>query len=1239
MIEEPTFDIQKEMEIDELEEQVEIEGEPLYFLNNDDIIYFGFYDKTNNIFFKVEESKSRKFSINRKSKELEIKHLSNKNIHTCILLYNLLDNSPILIREHKTNNGFNEYYSNSQNDTENIIIIFPYSPIHRKKKQHYNNPSLYLMENYNLENNLLCFNCPYKTIYIPNCSKYNLEQIYNQLFFKEKREIFTDNQIKLLSFDDYKNEIKNLKERINIDNKYDFNDIYTSYANISETLGKIEVESIMTIYNNYKSEFKIEKSKQEKKTDKNKNEIYIMKRIIISPYFVKIRKESLHPSSRFLRLYYKNNNFIKVEFQDEKESQLYSHLGYIYSKSSNSGYSQLYTKVFTEGFNLCGKKYLFFFSPTNCMRANCIWLLEENEYKEKLCFYYNDLGVYSAMSDKSLKFSKAISRVGQNFTSTVAFYHKNKNISFDVEIIDDIISENNEIYNDGCGMISVDLMKDICKDLNKNKYSSAIQIRYKGAKGVLVVNPKINGKKIILTKSMIKYNVNNSDNLEICRFARYSTGFLNLQIIILLIINGVNKSKILNYAKKEMMNYRKYKIIKNNNKKLFVENHDINKILSLIEKQDKNLIKEKDYMSKIARSAYIYNRLSSISKKYRFHLKNCCFLFGVCDFFGILEKNQIFVQIHKENGNKKIIKGEVLITKNPCLSSYDIQKVEAIDNHIIKEYFAEFFENVVIFPSKGEIPLPSKISGSDLDGDIYWICWERSFVQQFKEKDYSYKPFMLKNNEELPHDKEYILNEKGEKIKKTTIKINTKDFNKKKRVINSNLKNEINNALISNSININNNMDNINIEIRNMCLKYYIFYQKQYKLPEVSRSHLSLIYDLFTNNLYKEGSLIDELENHAFHHSIEVDFQKTGETSIFSSKRKAPTFLTKTAQYKLSNNLIKLKEIYDEYKNIIKDKDKIAEKNDSSNNILTNVINANCDDYSSTMSDISSIKDSNNGHHISYENKLSFYEFFIERGIFQENEINRKNIKLYDKQKIMSDKKSLSFIYQLYELISFYPAMQDSFINSIYLMTEDFFYENNLKEKTFFFNYNLIDNRNAFEEIIKELIEVNTRYENDIKYIMKDNSISIEMELIYFNEYIEPKKEVYKHDVDDYRKNIFELVNYAQKKGINDIEKIRNKYSLIYEDIKNILFIILFWVGKEDINIIYKENKMKNKINLNHILNDGKKRIKSIKNFINDIVEKKTLLEMNNFFYDNIKCFSLYYCYNDFYEEKSNNNN
>ena len=127
------------------------------------------------------------------------------------------------------------------------------------------------------------------------------------------------------------------------------------------------------------------------------------------------------------------------------------------------------------------------------MKSNCIWLLEENEYKNKLTIYYKELGIYSAFSNKSLKISKAISRVGQNFTSTIAFYHKNKNINFECEIVDDSIAPNGDIYNDGCGMISLSFMKDICKNLNKGIFSSAIQIRYKGAKGILVVNPRIEG--------------------------------------------------------------------------------------------------------------------------------------------------------------------------------------------------------------------------------------------------------------------------------------------------------------------------------------------------------------------------------------------------------------------------------------------------------------------------------------------------------------------------------------------------------------------------------------------------------------------------------------------------------------------------------------------------------------------------------------------------------------------------
>jgi len=200
--ENPIFDLEEEMEVEEINSQMEIIGEPYNFMNNNNIIYFGFYEKTSNIFYKIEECRTKKFSISRNFRELEVKYTIND--HTRFLFYNLLDNNPTLIKA-KNKNFFN-YDSNSQ--YENIIIHFAYSPIHRKKRIHYNITSSYLMDNYNLENNLLCFNCPYKTIFIPKCSKNDLEQINNQLFFHEKREIITDNDIKILSFDDYKQRVK-----------------------------------------------------------------------------------------------------------------------------------------------------------------------------------------------------------------------------------------------------------------------------------------------------------------------------------------------------------------------------------------------------------------------------------------------------------------------------------------------------------------------------------------------------------------------------------------------------------------------------------------------------------------------------------------------------------------------------------------------------------------------------------------------------------------------------------------------------------------------------------------------------------------------------------------------------------------------------------------------------------------------------------------------------------------------
>ena len=1168
-----------------------IEPIPLYFLSNTPI-EFGFFEQSSNSFYSIEKIEKAFFRIKQASKMLEVSFRIDKILQR--YFYHLTNNFPTLIKVENNND---------------IFLHFKKPPKFSQEKE-FEEPSTFLMKYLNEENNLICLDSPYRAILVPNCPKKILDQIYSQIFFIEKREMLTKN-VDYFGLEQYLKNVDDLKNKIDLLTEKKFYDTYIMYANISETLQRHKFESIVSIFENFRKDFKIVKYPSEKKQDKNLNDFYIMKHIAITPYTIKIKKESFHQSSRFLRLYFHNDNFIKVEFKDENDTQLYSNgpNSYTYNTNKVTGMSKLYSKIFKEGFNLCGKKYKFFLNPTNCMRANSLWLLEQSEFEQKSEFYYKDLGLDNLLMKKTVSFSKLLARLSQNFTSSYGFKNKLDKDGFTWEVIDDIKNEKGDIYNDGCGMISYPLMKEICDKMNKGEFASAIQIRYKGAKGVLIVNPDIKEKKVILTKSMVKYKCENTEDLEVIRFSKYSSGYLNLQIIILLLLNGISKGKIFNIAKKEVSNYRNYKIVKDN---LPIKNSEFDKVLNYIRKNNKIIEKEKFYMSKIARSTYIYNRLSNISKKYRFHMKNCCFLIGVCDFANILKENEIFVQICNDENKKKIITGDILITKNPCLSVYDLQKVKGIKN----EYFSKYFFNVVVFPSKGPIPLPSKITGSDLDGDIYWVCWENSFLKQFSKRDYSNKILVLKNEQQYPSkfEDKYTFNEKGERIKKYFIRVKTKSFNKLEEIKQGN-------------------------NFAEKCMNFHIFFHKNYKLPEVNKNYLAYISNIFTNDKYKEEVDISKLEEFAFYHGVEVDFQKAGETSDFFGTLRQPSFLMKRIQQRNSNCLIKIKDIYDQYRKNI-----LSFKKEKENNYMIfegNNID-NIEDNNSTYS--------GSNHHHNYDSNYnnfngeengSFYEYFIKIGNNQVNEFNHKYLKLFEKKRLVNDMKQNSFIYKIYELVSVFAPMQDAFLNMLHLISDEYFFEQNFQKNIFFFSENIFKmEKTNIEQILEKIVEINNYYENEIKYIMIENEIAIEIELIYLTDFIEPKISVFKNDIEDYKLNLNEQIKYARVNSIKKLEVLRTEYNLTKNDLVNLLFIVVFWVPGFDICIadikdeelnsdtLEKEKKLKY-INLDNIIY-RKYRIRTKKEFIDNMVKEKGLDQIKSFYYENIKCISLYNFYADF---------
>ena len=79
--------------------------------------------------------------------------------------------------------------------------------------------------------------------------------------------------------------------------------------------------------------------------------------------------------------------------------------------------------------------------------------------------------------------------------------------------------------------------------------------------------------------------------------------------------------------------------------------------------------------------------------------------------------------------DETIIEGDVLVTKNPCSHPGDIQKVRAVNRPELKGLKHLF--NVVVYSSKGERPQQHKLSMGDLDGDTYFVTWDKELVEAF----------------------------------------------------------------------------------------------------------------------------------------------------------------------------------------------------------------------------------------------------------------------------------------------------------------------------------------------------------------------------------------------------------------------------------------------------------------------------------------------------------------------------
>ncbi|KAL4351449.1 hypothetical protein GQ457_06G000350 [Hibiscus cannabinus] len=469
-----------------------------------------------------------------------------------------------------------------------------------------------------------------------------------------------------------------------------------------------------------------------------------VRRIQVTPSKVYFSGPDINLSNRVLRSYIKDiDNFLRVSFVDEE-------LGKIHSSDLSSSTSEtdgkptrIYQRILStlrNGILIGDKKFEFLACSTSQLRENSIWMfaskpgLTADGIREKMgqLHVIRNVARYAARLGQSLSSSRETLEVNQN----------------EIKVIPDIEVEtgvNKYTFSDGIGKISAKLARQVAKKCHLKNTPSAFQIRYGGYKGVVAVDPS-SSVKLSLRKSMQKFDAD-STSLDVLSWSKLHTCYLNREIIILMSTLGV-KDSVFETKQKEFLDRLEATLVDPEKAREAMDrlsNGELAKVLREMllcgYKPD-----SEPFLSMMLRTIRA-SKLLDLRTRSRILIEKGGILMGCLDETGTLEYGQVFVQYSgsksrqssndRSNQNCHIVEGKVVITKNPCLHPGDLRVLEAVDAVVLHHMV-----DCVVFPQKGPRPHPNECSGSDLDGDLYFVSWDEDLIPpcKFPPMDYGAAP-------------------------------------------------------------------------------------------------------------------------------------------------------------------------------------------------------------------------------------------------------------------------------------------------------------------------------------------------------------------------------------------------------------------------------------------------------------------------------------------------------------------
>jgi RNA-dependent RNA polymerase len=345
--------------------------------------------------------------------------------------------------------------------------------------------------------------------------------------------------------------------------------------------------------------------------------------------------------------------------------------------------------------------------------------------------------------DREKVVARRAARMGQCFSTTKPISAVSKR-SWKKEPIPDIVN-GPYTFTDGVGKLSpiTAQLVHACLQL-KGPVPSAFQFRLGGCKGVLALDPTLQGLDVKIRPSQYKFDCD-SDELEIIRVSEFWQPFLNRQLILVLSDLGVPDRVFLQKQEACIQELDRSLVDDSAALRTLRDNVDPNLITLSIASMVEDGFRHTN--EPFVTSLLLLHRawtLKYLKEKAKIPISKGAFVLGVVDETATLRGHindahlppdasreerqrclpEIFVQYTDPHTGKRIIKeGLCILARNPSLHRGDIRVVMAVDCPHLHHHY-----NVVVMPGTGDLDLPSMCSGGDLDGDDYIVAWDPELI-------------------------------------------------------------------------------------------------------------------------------------------------------------------------------------------------------------------------------------------------------------------------------------------------------------------------------------------------------------------------------------------------------------------------------------------------------------------------------------------------------------------------------